>query len=455
MTKRTLIKGGSVVTMDATLGELLQGDVLVEGKKIVAVKDRIDEPADEVVDAKGMIVMPGLIDTHIHLWQLPLRNFSHLYHHSTQYFSHAYPRRIVFGPEDVYGGVYAGALELISNGTTTVLDFCHCVNSLPHGESAVAGLRDSGIRGVHGHSISRPPKLGHSHEDKLADAERVRSDVVGNDSDGLLSMMLALSERQMGAEMEEYRREFDFARKRGMRITGHAIQELQVTALNKANLLGSDLLLVHATQMTRQELDLLKKNDMSISFTPSVEFKRDSCAMLGWAIERNIQLTWGVDVPTYVDPDLFSQMRIVMTMQLHKDALEDSSSHMSHRRVPTLSAEQTLYAGTLGGAKALGLDDRIGSLTPGKEADIVILDQPFAGTTAGSLASHIIFQSGSRDVDAVMIAGKFRKRGRQMLDVDRDHVRKLVADVQTRVMAQPFTPHFEWSMPPADWRPYV
>jgi len=453
-TGRTLIKGGHIVTMDDALGDLEQGDILIEGSKIVAVSASIDEPADEVVDASGQILIPGLVDTHIHLWEMPMRGFSHLFHHSTQYFTHIYPRRGVFGADDVYAGVYAGALELISNGTTTVLDYCHCVNSVPHGTSAVAGLRDAGIRGIHGHAVGiRSPILGDVPADRrFEEADRVRDEVVQDDGEGLLSMMIALSERQLGADIDLFAREVEFARKRDMRMTLHSIQDLHMTALHDAGLLGSDFLPVHGTQMNRHELDVMAKLNVPLSFTPSCEYKRDLAAMLGWAVERDIQLSWGVDVPTFVDPDLFAQMKLVVQMQQHYDALEDKISGFAPRRRPTLSARDVLKAGTLGGARAVGLDARIGSLAPGKEADIVFLGLPFAGASQGDVCAHILYQSGARDVESVMIAGKFRKRDREMLDVDRERVRAMVNAARERVMARAFEPKPEWKIPPYDWR---
>jgi cytosine/adenosine deaminase-related metal-dependent hydrolase len=451
---RTLIKGGHIVTMDDALGDFGRGDVLIEGKKIAAVGALIDERADETIDASGQILIPGLIDTHIHLWELPMRGISHLFHHNTQYATHIHPRRGVFGPDDVYAGVYAGALELISNGTTTVLDFCHCINSVPHGEQAVAGLRDAGIRGIHGHAVGyRSPLVEHaSDQQRFDEADRIRQEVVQDDGNGLLSMMIALSDRQLGAELDLYAREVDFARKREMRMTMHSIQDLHITAMNNAGLLGSDCLTVHGTQLNRQELDVLARLEMPLSFTPSCEYKRDLAAMLGWAIERGIQLSWGVDVPAYVDPDLFAQMRLVTEMQQHHDAVEDKACGFMPRRKPTLSARDVLKAGTSGGAKSIGLEAKIGSLTPGKEADIVFLGLPLAGGSVGDICSHIIFQSGSRDVESVMIAGTFRKRNKQMLNVDVERVRAMVEQARQRVMSRSFTPRPEWNGAMPDWR---
>lgn len=451
--RRTLIKDGIVVSMDDTIGDLRKGDILVEGTKIKRVEPSIDEHADEVIDASNMIVMPGLIDTHIHLWQMPLRGFSNWYQHSTQYMSHIYPRRAQFTAEDVYAGVYAGALEAISNGTTTVLDFCHCINSLPHGERAVDALRDAGIRGVHGHSFSRSPFIQRaSYQERFADADRVRQDVVGNDNGGLLTMMIALDERQHGVDLQTFKDEIEYARKRGMLMTMHSNYELHMTVFNQHGLLGPDMMPCHGIQMTRAELDLLAGHNMPLSFCPTCEYKRDACIMLGEAAERNVRLVWGVDVPTLIDPDLFAQMNLVVQMQQHLDAMEDKIAGRGPRRQSRLSSRQVLKGGTIDGAKSVGLGDRIGSLTPGKEADILLLQLPFAGTVTGDLPGHILYQSGARDVDTVMIAGKLMKRNGKMLTVDREHVRKLVSDTLTRVMGLPFEPRLEWSLPHADWR---
>ncbi|MEC7762644.1 MAG: amidohydrolase family protein [Pseudomonadota bacterium] len=455
--KRILFKGAHLVTMDDTLGDFEVGDVLIEGREIAAVAAQIDEPVDEVVDATDQIIIPGLIDTHIHMWEMPLRGMSHTINHPVQYFSYVYPRRGVFEAEDVYVGVYACGLELISNGTTTVLDFCHCVNTRPHAEQAVKGLRDSGIRGVHGHSIGvRSPLVEFASDDqRFADAERVREEVVQDDGDGLLSMMIGLSERQHGADMELFKREIDFARHHNMRMTLHSLQELHVTALHQAGLLGSDMLPVHCTQASREELDIMAKFEVPISFAVACGFKREASTMIRWAAERGVQLTWSCDVATLHDPNLFAQMKLVYDMEQHYDAIEDRMNAMTPRSTPTLSARDVLRGGTIGAAKAIGMEHRIGSITPGKQADLVIMDLPLAGPSLGDVCNHILLQSGARDVNSVLIAGEFRKRDGEMLNIDRARVRRMVAEVRERVLARPFTPKAEWPFPPHNWSTVV
>ena len=442
---RTLIKGGRIATMDDALGEF-EGDLLIEGSIIRAVAAAIDEPADEIIDARDMIVIPGLVDTHTHVWETPFRGLQE------EYFIGVYPRRVLFTPEDVYAGVYAGALEFIANGTTTVVDFCHVINSLPHAIQAVAALRDAGIRGVHCHSFSRSPRApAASHEQLFEEAEWVREDIVQNDNGGLLSMMIGVSERQHGVEIPTFAREFDFARQHGLRIQCHMIREKHLTAFHRAGFLGPDFMPVHGTSFSKAELDLMRDHQMALSFNPYCEYRRDLCAMLGQALERGIPVAWGVDVPCSFEPDLFKQMQLVVQMQAHYDAVEDKVSGRTTRRKPTLGAYDAFKAGTQVGAKTIGLGDKTGSLTPGKEADVVLMRLPYAGLCGSDVATHLMYQSGARDVDTVFIAGKLRKRGGQMVDVDQARVRHLVREARDNVMARPFEPGIEWKLPGATW----
>jgi cytosine/adenosine deaminase-related metal-dependent hydrolase len=393
MTGSILIRRGHVLTMDDQLGDLPVGDVLVRGNTIAKVGAQLADRADEVIDADGMFVLPGLVDTHIHLWQTVLRGLAgDLW--KGEYFTHVLPYRERFRPEDMYAGGYVGGLELLSHGTTTALDFCHAIGSPSHVDAALDGVRDSGLRAVFEYSVKEtPPGVWRSQEERFRDLDRVREKLGDR-----LSLMVAMSDLET-VDIETCERETAFARERGLRRTIHSNFEQQVTAMHGKGLLGPDLLPVHGNVMTDYELDLLAEHGTTISFTPSVEVYGAPCTVLGRALRRGIPITWGCDIPSFVNGDLLAQLRLVVHMQGFLDAQQERLSGRSGGRVPgipSLTPRAALRSATIGGATALGFGDRTGSLTPGKEADIVLLDSGPFGTSLCDPAAHIVFQAGAR-----------------------------------------------------------
>ncbi|WP_166351410.1 amidohydrolase family protein [Phytoactinopolyspora limicola] len=442
-TRRVLIRGGQVMTMDERLGDFTPGEVLVQGDTIVAVdhqvpKDEVGE-VDEVIDATGMVVLPGLVDTHIHLWQTPLRGLaSELW--KGEYFEQVLPYRNRYRPDDIYAGGYAGGLELLSNGVTTALDFCHCLASPAHSDAAVAGLMDSGMRGAHGYSLRDRPVGGFGgHAARLTDADRVAGEI-GKRGGGRVGLMLALSDRET-VDLDTSVREVAFARERGLRMTIHSNFPGQITEMNDAGLLGPDLVVVHGNVCTDDELVMLADAGSFLSVTPAVEIGLGSpFTVLGRAFRRGVRVTWGCDIPSYVDADLFGQLRLGFHLQGFVDGATDRAEGRTGRRrpgLPTLTPHDILRFATRYGAAALGLDERIGSLTPGKQADLVILRTPPGGPSVCGLAAHVLLQSGARDVDTVMVAGMTRVRGGHGPDEDMGRADELVRDTRHHVLAEP------------------
>ncbi|MFC4048690.1 amidohydrolase family protein [Actinomadura syzygii] len=435
--RRTLIRGGHLVTMDDTLGDLPSGDLLIDDDVIAAVVAAgAAGDADAVIDASGMIVLPGLVDTHIHLWQTVLRGMaSELW--TGEYFERVLPYRARFRPDDVYAGGYVGGLELLSNGVTTALDFCHCIVSPGHADAAVAGLVAAGLRGVHGYSLrAKPPGHFTTHDQRSADAVRLNGEIAARGK-GRVGLMLALSDLET-VDVPTCAREVAQARELGLRMTIHSNFPGQVTAMHEAGLLGPNLLLVHCNVVTDRELDMLAHAGAAISVTPGVEIGLGSpFTVLGRAIRRGVRIGWGCDIPSFTNSDLIAQMRLAHQVQNFLDGAAERAEGRSGRRpgVPTLTARDVLRHGTIEGARALGLDDRIGSLTPGKQADVVLLRAPEFGTSLCDPAAHLLLQSGVQDVDTVLVAGRVRKRGGRLTGVDPGFLTALVDRARSHVLA--------------------
>ncbi|MFE9429211.1 amidohydrolase family protein [Kitasatospora sp. NPDC006697] len=416
--RRILVRGGQLVTMDEAVGDLPAGDLLIEGDRITAVRERVDASVDKVLDATGMIVLPGLVDTHIHLWQTVLRGLaSGLW--TGEYFERVLPYRPRFRPEDLYAGGFAGGLELLSNGVTTAVDFCDCIGSPQHADSAVAGMAAAGVRGLHAYSVrSNAPGTFASPEQRLTDAARLAGEMAAR-GEGRIGLMLAISD--VGTvDPATSVREVARARELGLGITMHANTPGQVTAMHEAGLLGEDLVLVHCNVITDEELDLLAQAGTALSVTPGLELAFGaSFTMLGRALRRGVRTAWGTDIPSFTNADLFAQMRLAYHVQGYLDGTSERAEGRSGRRrpgIPTLTPREVLRLATIEAARAIGLADRIGSLTPGKQADVVLLRQSEFGASLGDPAATVLLQGGVQDVDTVLVGGRVRKRHGRLVD---------------------------------------
>ncbi|MBB5084884.1 amidohydrolase family protein [Nonomuraea endophytica] len=427
-----LIRGGHLLTMDDAIGDVPGGDLLIDGSTIVSAgPSNPGAQADEVIDATGMIVLPGFVDTHIHLWQTVLRGLaSELWH--GEYFTSVLPYRSRFRPEDVYAGGLAGGRELLGNGVTTALDFCHCIATPRHSDMAVAGLIDSGIRGVHGYSLrDKPPGHFTSHDQRLADAVRVQEGL-GHDR---VSLMLALSDLET-VDLATSAKEVAFARERGLGMTIHSNYAGQITAMHEAGLLGPDLVPVHGNVVTDDEIRMLADADATLSSTPAVEIGLGSSfSIVRRAVKLGLRVGWGCDIVTYTDADLLGQMRLGYQLTCYLDSEEERSQGRDGRRrpgIPTLTAREVLRMATVYGARALGLSARIGSLTPGKEADVILVK----GGSLADPAAHVLMQCNGRDVDTVLVAGEVRKRAGQHVGLDPERSGALIDAARAHVLAE-------------------
>jgi cytosine/adenosine deaminase-related metal-dependent hydrolase len=410
--ERLLVRGATVLTMDPAIGELDGGEVLIEGRYIRAVGHGLSAAGATVVDAPGAIVAPGLVDAHVHLWQTPIRGAAaEIY--GGEYRTSVLPRRDFFRPEDVYAGTAAGAAALLTAGVTTAVDFCHCIGSPEHAMAAVQALRESGLRAVHAHSLRVENPGGGFERPSRFDAAREMRDVLADDA-GLVTMAIAPSDlHTVGAEVTAS--EIKLARGLNLRSTFHTDFPGEVTALHQARLLGPDLALVHGNVLTDHELELMRQAGSSLVTTPEVEVGLGKpFTTLGRAVRRGVATGVGLCLSAMVDLDLLAQLRLAFRVQRWMDAREERVAG----RWPTvrrdglrlLSAEDLLRLATSGGAAAAGLSDRVGSLTPGKRADLIVVDtQPWGMSVAGA-AAHLVQLARPEDIKVVVVDGVIRKR---------------------------------------------
>ena len=375
---RLLVRGGTVLTMEP--GDRPQvADVLVDGDTITAVEPGISADA-EVVDATGCIVLPGLVDTHRHVWQAGLRGVTGDSVLKDYFRSVRFQASTIYRPEDVEVGNHAGMLEALDAGVTTVLDFSHAIGTADHAHAALAGTRAAGIRSQFALGfndvIGQDPALA-TAAGRLALAAQLRGGELAAD-DGLVTLGIALSDLpEVG--LERITEELTGARELGLRSTTNGLAILfhqpvdDLEVFDGAGLLGPDLVWVHLNHASPEQLRRVAETGGMVATCPSAEM---GMGMGRPATERVLaaggHCTFGCDVVTSVSGDLLGQARTALHVARLLAADERIASGRAPESVPP-TAETLLRGLTLWGAEALGQDSRIGSLRAGKQADLVVV----------------------------------------------------------------------------------
>lgn len=439
-----LIRNASIVTMDDTIGDLLRGDILVRGARIADIGARIDPPEGaEIVEAEGMIAMPGFVNAHIHTWQTPLRGIA------SDWTLGQYLRAMhaglagFFKPEDISTGNYFGAINQIASGTTTLVDWCHNNPTPDHTDAAIDGLMDSGIRAVFLHGSPKPdPKPGQKHFSEVpmpkGEVERLRIGRLSSD-DALVTMGLAVLGPQL-AVWDVCEEDFKLAKETGLRASMHISGPMRtpdgLDRLASLGLLGPHVNIVHGNILSDEQLRMLKDLGVTFTLTPEVELQMGFGDPLTSRLRKiGGRISIGSDIESAMAGDMFAVTRFALQAARHYDNLEAIHETGASPQEITIPTRDALRWATIEGARMVGLDDRIGSLTPGKQADIVLLDanKPNMFPPLEPAAS-ILFHAGVGNVDSVMIAGKFRKRGGELRDLPTRRDPAILARTGERVL---------------------
>ncbi|MGW6454536.1 amidohydrolase family protein [Streptomyces sp. NPDC055078] len=434
---RLLIKGATVLTMDPDLGDLTTGDILIVGDRIAAVGTDLSDPAAEVIDAAGMIAIPGLIDTHMHAWQTPLKGLHAPGWTFDDYQSQVFYLREHYSPEDIHDATIAGSTEMIDSGVTGVLDFCHNVMSPEAAEAGVRAHRRTRQRTLWAYgmlgSFDAPP------EDHAWRLEHIRALHQETADDSLLRIGMALGSIEYNS-MDRISQEIALARELGMRMTVHQNPAGQIRALHEAGLLDSDILPAHANAADDGELDMLAACGGGISFTPEGEFGGGrSMTVLNRAHRAGVVSSLGIDTASRVSIDLFAAMRLTYLLMRNVDAISEREAGryplVRREGVPLVYPRHMLEYATVNAARSLGLGDDLGRLAPGQLADVVLINTEPYGMSLGDPAAHVVLQTTPGDVDTVVIDGVVRKRGGELTDLDRAEAGAATRRVRERVFA--------------------
>ncbi len=436
MAKRLHIRGAQVVTMDDTLGDFPTADILVEEGAILAVGRSLDAAGAETIDAAGMIALPGIIDAHTCLWQTVLRGFvPDLW--PGAYYTKFLPLRSRYTPDDNFNAAWIGAWEMLSYGTTTVVDYCHDIRSPAFAPASLAGLKETGIRHLFQYSFMPvAPNEFARPEDRLTDGGRVYDRF--HDPQGLTTIGFGID--SFGAPGLE--QQLAFSRERKAPSCIHVNEAGAIDKLAAADLLGPDLLVIHGNLISNGELERMARVRMPLCFTPTADTQGTPADVVRRAMDRGVDVVFGCDIPCSVASDTLGQLRVMFNVQGYLDgAMERSFSTVLGRRppvrpgLPLLTPRKLIETATITAARVLGLGDRIGSLTPGKRADIVLIHKgPFGDSVVDDACAHVLLQTSPRDIDTVLVDGKVRMRAGALQGFDAQRAAIMVAASRQRIL---------------------
>jgi len=401
-----IIQDAYVITMDETLGDQPSSSVHVRDGVIVAVGKDVESAGAQIIDGAGMIVLPGLIDTHWHMWHTILRSFS-----GDTKETGFYPTITRFAAsmsaEDMYHSTKLAATEAVNAGITTVHDWCHNIRSREHAEADVRALAEVGLRArwSFGQRIDQPdgePILLTVLEDMHRDWKRFSNE-------GLIHLGMGWRGLYRSEWLPEavYRKEFEMARHLKLPISAHiastASRSGHVALHAKAGFLGPDVNIVHACGAQTDEIAMIRDSGASVSLTILSELRG------GWGVPKLVEMISagipvgaGVDTaPLVGEANMFKIMALAVAME---NGIAQDEFRMTSRRAMAL--------GTIDAARVLGIDDRAGSLTPGKRADLIMLSTDALNMVPLNDPVHAVVECARPDnVDTVMVDGVILKSG--------------------------------------------
>lgn len=428
-TGAVLLQGGQVVSMDVGIGDLQIADVLVRDGRIEAVGPALSAPGAEVIDMRGRIVMPGFVDTHWHMWNTIARGLDNSTHGPFAKTMAELAR--VWTPEASSLSVRLACAEAVQSGITTVNNWAHHIKTPEFADAELAAQRASGLRGrfSFGYAQSLRP-------DELMDLkalEALRASEFGGATGGLVSLGVATRGPDRSEE-KIWRREFETVRALGLPLTSHVASDRasaakgNIAIMARDRFLGPDVQIVHATQASRRDFELMREAGSPLSISPWTELE------VGYGLPAlNLMAASGVEMGLSVDNMVLAgQANMFDVMRLTVDLAAGQAEQQA-----ILSKRKVVEWATIGGARGLGLGSVTGSLTPGKRADIIAIDRNALNTSPVSDVSFLLTHAARPgDVDLVMIDGILHKRDKRLVRVNGTQLLAEANDTIARLRSQ-------------------
>jgi 5-methylthioadenosine/S-adenosylhomocysteine deaminase len=443
---RFLLKSGAIVTMDPDVPNLERGDLLIEDDRIAAIAPAIAADDAEVIDASRAIVMPGLVDAHLHTWQTCLRGIAADW--TIPEYLHTMHASVApaFRPEDIYISTLLGALNQLDGGTTTLVDWCHNNPTEAHTDAAVNALEESGIRAVFLHGSPKPdPKPGQPHFSEIphprAAIERLaRGRLAARDARVTLGMAI------LGPAYSTYevsRQDLALARELGLLASMHVGGGAMLTPDGFARLRADGLIddrvnIVHGNCIGFDELRALVEHGASVTVTPDIELQMGYGDCLTGALRKlGTAPSLGADIESFIGGDMFRVMRVALQAQRHADNLGTLRATGRAPARVSVSCREALHWATLAGARTVGLEREIGSLKPGKRADIVLLRaSDLSLAPVSDAVASIVSHAGPANVDTVLVGGRVVKRAGKLLYSGLEAKQRQLAEASRRIVSK-------------------
>jgi cytosine/adenosine deaminase-related metal-dependent hydrolase len=441
---RVLVRGATVLSMDREVGDFARGDVLIEGSAIAAVgADLSDAAADGqavVVDASDHIAIPGLQDGHRHSWQSQFRRLIP----DVDLMAYIELMHLRLAPEyqaqDMYIGSLLAALAALDAGVTTVLDVSHNMRSPEHADAVIRAWKESGARAVVALTgPASPAAWGASWRDDLA---RVRSEQCPSD-DALVTMRLGCYTRIgpiVTDDLALTRDTVDLADELGIGVTVDAVfgepSSAHLVEMHETGVMRPGITYIHCQSLSDAAWAAIADSGGSVVLASTSDAQlrcEDSVPPIQDALDHGLRPALSVDVECCLTSDLFTQMQATLSAQR---MMSGRAQHEGHDHVPPpLSLREVLELATIAGARANGLERRAGSLTPGKQADVVLIrnddvnNMPF-----NNAVGTVVLGADARNVDTVLVGGRPRKWDGRLVGVDLDAVRRLAVASRDRLL---------------------
>ncbi|MET7568797.1 amidohydrolase family protein [Streptomyces sp. NPDC005492] len=420
--RRVLFTGATVVTMDPELGIIEGGDVLVEGDTITAVGPHLDAGDAVVVGAAGTVLTPGFVDTHRHAWEAQLRRIMPDVDDLGGYVMATLAGyATVYRPEDMFIGTRLAALTAIDSGITTMLDFSHNSRTREHSDAAIEALISTGIRGVH---ASMGPHFGDWDRQWPGDLTRLKNQYFSSD-DQLLTLRLAtLATDEIAGPALAYGPELArVAQDLGVGVSVDAVFGASgseaVLRWVKDGILSPEVTLIHSTGLTSEAWKIMGETGTTVALAPTSDAQiglETAVPAVDEALAVGIRPGLSIDVEVALASDMFTQMRALHAIQRMRAV---NSVYGTGRQPSRITTHDVLDFATLQGARTNGLAGVTGSLTPGKKADLLVIQaEDLNNMPLNDPIGTVVLGSDARNISAVIVNGEARKWNGQVLDVD-------------------------------------
>jgi cytosine/adenosine deaminase-related metal-dependent hydrolase len=434
---RILLRGATIVTVDPEIGDFDQGDVLIHGKRIAAIGPDLSEAASDgraiVIEMGGMIVLPGIVDGHRHCWQnqfrrvIPDADLAEYLKTLHGDFAEQY------SPEDQYVGNFLTMLTLLDAGVTTITDCSHNTRSKAVADAVFRSYRDSGIRAVH---VGAPSSTGEWEEHLPEDLIRLR-ETYCSDPDTLTTVRMGIDMRRVMPVPDL----LAWARKHGFGIHLDAVMGQrceEVIEWGKAGILGPDLTLIHCNDMPEEGWRHIAASGTKVTLATTSEQQLglgSGVPVIQGALDHGVRPCLSGDVEVCLAGDMFTQMRTTLTTQR---MLAKARKYRGENDAPALiNHRDVLEFVTLRAAESVALGDKIGTLTPGKYADLIaIRAEDINNMPVNNAVGTIVLATESKNIDMVFVAGALRKWQGTLVGQDIDKLRRMVKDSRDEVAAR-------------------